>query len=348
MDNKNFDTDRLILNDFSGLITPDERLVLDSWIAENTENKRYHSEQKKLWNLFTLHRQMHQIDEHKAFLNTSRKLFSSKKTDFMIWLQRVAAILLLPVLIISGAYFFSVRNQNRQYSSVYNTVETPLGMRSDLILPDGTKVWLNAGSKLSYPVIFDSKNREVRLIGEAYFEVKKDKKWRFRVIARDLDIQVTGTTFNCNAYLENDQIQTALIEGQVIVTNEKTKLFKVLSPGELATLSRKDQLLTTTKTDLEKHIAWKNGKLLFKDDKMGTVLEKLQRWYNVDFEIVDKEISDYIYTATFIDESLDQALKMLSLSAPVSYTISVRSKQENQTFTKQKIKLFRKRKYNTN
>ncbi|MBK5215143.1 MAG: DUF4974 domain-containing protein [Flavobacteriaceae bacterium] len=342
MDKERLDINQLIVNDFSGKIIPEEKVLLDQWITEGIENQRYYSEQKKLWNLFTLHQKMQNIHERKAYQKISSQLFSKKKVDFLNHVQRIAAILLLPVLIISAIYYYSERNHTEQFSSVYNTVETPLGMRSGLTLPDGTKVWLNAGSKLSYPVLFSPKFREVKLIGEAYFEVKKDKNWPFLVNSGNMNVFVTGTTFNCNAYPENDQMQTVLVEGQVTVTNVSATATKVMEPGELAVFRKNTQQITKTKIDVEKYIAWKNGKLMFREDKMNLVVEKLERWYNVEFIIEDKEISDYIYTATFIDESLDQVLKMLSLSAPIRYTVSERSKKEDQTFTRQTVKLFKK------
>lgn len=342
MDKESLDKDQLLAQEFSGLITPEDRVLLENWRGESAENQRYYSEQKKLWNLFSLQQKMQAIDEKRAYQHVSSKLFTPK-INWWASVQRIAAILLLPVLVVSGIYFFSQKQHKEQYSCVYNTAETPLGMRSSLILPDGTKVWLNAGSKLTYPVLFSDKYRTVKLIGEAYFEVKKDKNWPFVVTADNMNIIVAGTTFNCNAYPENNQIQTVLVEGQVTVGNVSATSTKVMEPGELAIFRKNTQQITKSKVDLEKYIAWKSGKLLFREDKMNLVVEKLQRWYNVDFEIMDKEISDYIYTATFVDESLDQVLKMLSISAPIRYTVSVRDKQEDQTFARQTVKLYKKK-----
>ena len=342
MEKEIFDIDQMITNRLLGTITPDENGLLDDWIAVKVENQRYYSEQKKLWDLFTMHQKMHQIDERKAYQKISKQLFSSKKTSLFTYIQRIAAILLLPVVIVSAIYIFSEKTSRKQFATVYNTAETPLGMRSSLILPDGTKVWLNAGSKLSYPVLFDEKFREVSLEGEAYFEVKKDKKWPFLVHSGSMNIIVSGTTFNCNAYPENDQIQTVLVEGQVTVANESATLVKELQPNELAIFDKSNQQISKSKINPEKYIAWKSGKLIFRDDKMNLVVEKLERWYNVEIEIKDKEIADYVYTATLIDESIDQVLKMLSLSAPIRYTLSVRSKQSDQTFEKQTVRLYKK------
>ncbi len=343
MDNERLDIDQLIENDFSGQTTPEEQQFLDQWLSESVENKRYYTEQKKLLKLFVMQQQMQKIDEQRAYQKVSAQLFAKKKLSFLAQLQRIAAILLLPVIVISAIYFFSEKTSRTQHAMVYNTAETPLGMRSSLILPDGTKVWLNAGSKLSYPVLFSDKFRAVSLEGEAYFEVKRDKKWPFMVHSGNMSIVVLGTTFNCNAYPENSVIETVLVEGQVTLVNSSATVSKELLPGELAIFKKENQEITKTKTDLEKYIAWKSGKLMFREDKMDVVVEKLERWYNVDFEIKDKEISDYVYNATFIDESLDQVLKMLSLSAPIRYTVSVRSKQVDQTFEKQTVKLYKKK-----
>lgn len=342
MDKERLDIDQLMMNDFSGRLTPDDRQLLDQWVDENRENQHKYTEQKKLWNLFTLHQKMQKIDEKRAYQKVATRLFAPKKYNFILQLQRIAAILLLPVLIVSGLYYFAAQNQSKDYSAVYTTTETPLGMRSSLILPDGTKVWLNAGSKLSYPVIFSDKFRAVSLNGEAYFEVKKNKKWPFWVSAGNMNIVVSGTAFNCNAYPENNEIQTVLVEGQVTVMNESATVSKELQAGELAVFSKRTQQISRIKTDSQKYIAWKNGKLVFKEDPMNLVVEKLERWYNVEFDIKDKEISEYIYTATFMDESLDQVLKMLSLSAPIRYSVSVRHKKEDQTFEKQTVRLYRK------
>lgn len=342
MEKEKFDINQLIANRLLGTISDEENLFLDDWIEQSIENQRLYSEQKRLWNLFEIHQKVQKIDERKAYQKISNQIFSRKKINALGWIQRVAAVLLLPVIVASGLYFYSEKTTRNQFTTVYNTVETPLGMRSSLTLPDGTKVWLNAGSSISYPVLFANDSRKICLIGEAYFEVKKDKNWPFVVSTKNMNVLVTGTTFNCNAYPENDQVQTVLVEGEVTLSNHSSTELSTMHPGELAVFNNYNQQITKTKTDLQKYIAWKSGKLMFRDDKMNKVVEKLERWYNVEFEIEDPEIANYVYTATFINESLDQVLKMLTLSAPIRYTISERNKQADQTFAKAKVKLYKK------
>jgi len=343
VEKEKFDINQLIANRLLGTISDEENLFLNDWIGQSIENQRFYLEQKSLWNLFEIHQKVQKIDERKAYQKISDQLFIKKKINVLGWIQRIAAILLLPVVIASVYYFYLQKANHNQISTVYNTVETPLGMRSSLTLPDGTQVWLNAGSSISYPVLFANNSRKVSLTGEAYFEVKKNKKWPFIVSAKNMDIIVSGTTFNCNAYPENNQIQTVLVEGAISLTNSSATVNVSMTPGELVTFSSSDQKVVKIRTDLQKYVAWKSGKLMFRDDKMNKVVEKLERWYNVEFDIEDKEIEDYIYTATFVDESLDQVLKMLSISAPIRYTISERNKQEDQTFAKSKVKLYKKR-----
>lgn len=342
MENQRFDIDELITSYLIGSISSEENSSLNDWLQQSVENQRYFSEQKGLWELFETHKKIQRIDEQKAFRKISNQINESPKVGFFGYFQRAAAILILPLIAFSVFYYNKQKVDHLQVAQVTNTVETPLGMRSSLILPDSTKVWLNAGSKISFPVVFSNEKRLVSLSGEAYFEVKKNKKWPFVVATKNISVLVTGTTFNCNAYPENDQVQTVLVEGEVTIANSSATALKSLNPGELAVYNKKDGQITKKKTDLQKYIAWKNGKLMFRDDKMDKVVEKLERWYNVEFIIADKEIADYVYTATFVDESLDQVLKMLSISAPIRYTISDRKKQSDDTFERAVVKLYKK------
>lgn len=342
MENQRFDIDELITSYLIGSISSEENSALNNWLQQSVENQRYFSEQKGLWELFETHKKIQRIDEQKAFRKISNQINESPKVGFFGYFQRAAAILILPLIAVSVFYYNKQKVDHLQVAQVTNTVETPLGMRSSLILPDSTKVWLNAGSKISFPVVFSNEKRLVSLSGEAYFEVKKNKKWPFVVATKNISVLVTGTTFNCNAYPENDQVQTVLVEGEVTIANSSATALKSLNPGELAVYNKKDGQITKKKTDLQKYIAWKNGKLMFRDDKMDKVVEKLERWYNVEFIIADKEIADYVYTATFVDESLDQVLKMLSISAPIRYTISDRKKQSDDTFERAVVKLYKK------
>ncbi|TRW25985.1 DUF4974 domain-containing protein [Flavobacterium zepuense] len=160
-----------------------------------------------------------------------------------------------------------------------NTLSTPKGGQYQLILPDGSHVWLNAASSLKYPVAFNGTERKVELKGEAYFEVARDKAKPFRVSSGGQTVEVLGTHFNIMGYADETSIVTTLMEGSVKVS--KTGESKLLKPGQQA-LTRNRIMVQAADTDLA--IAWKNGRTYFKDADIATIMRSLSRWYNVDIE----------------------------------------------------------------
>ena len=162
-------------------------------------------------------------------------------------------------------------------ANVYNTVVTPKGGQYQLILGDGTKVWLNAASTLKYPVTFSGAKREIELSGEAYFEVAHDQHKPFRVISNGQTVEVLGTHFNVNAYPDEKVTRTTLLEGSVkVLAGEMSSRIK---PGEQVQF--KDGHLAIAQADIEEAIAWKKGFFYFKDDDIQTVMRQLSRWYDV-------------------------------------------------------------------
>jgi len=323
-----------------GELTPPEKKELEEWL-QIPQNKIDYLEHKKLWNSIEDFRRMTKINKEKARKKVERQL-SDKITGIQIFrnLERIAAILFIPLLLSTVWYFF-IRDFSGITSNdtIYNTVEIPLGMRSSMTLPDGTSVWLNAGSSLKYPVPFEKNERQVELTGEAYFDVQEDKTKPFIVSTVNVNIKVLGTSFNCCAYPGENNIETALVEGKIEISAKNGKDISVMKPGELATFSKNENKIVVTNANLDKYVAWKSGKLLFRDDPMEKVLEKLGRWYNVEFQVENEEILGYIYSATFTGESLDQMLKMFSLSAPIQYQLLQRNKRNENEYEKQVIKL---------
>lgn len=167
-----------------------------------------------------------------------------------------------------------------------NEVTVPFGKKTTLILADGTKVWLNAGSRFAFPQTFSGKNREVYLEGEAYFEVTKNKKQPFIVSTQKIDVEVLGTKFNLSAYQSDNFCETVLLEGAVKV-QDKGKLFNdniYLSPNQKATYyCDKKELIRTKATDAEMYMSWINGWYQFSNENLISVLDKLERYYNIRF-----------------------------------------------------------------
>ncbi|NQV75056.1 MAG: FecR family protein [Bacteroidetes bacterium] len=161
---------------------------------------------------------------------------------------------------------------------IYNKIETPIGGKYQVNLPDGSKVWLNSSSSLRFSALFNGDAREVELSGEAYFDVSKNKSKPFRVITKDQIVEVLGTQFNINSYSDEGPIKTTLIEGSVkIIYKDKVVL---LSPGQQ--FQPKELVAAVVEADTEEVVAWKDGYFVFKNEDIRSIMRKLSRWYNVE------------------------------------------------------------------
>lgn len=167
----------------------------------------------------------------------------------------------------------------------YNTVSTPKGGQYRIILPDGTKVWLNAASSIRFPTNFLPGERKVSISGEVYFEVTKNKHQPFRVISDAQILEVLGTKFNISAYPDQPHINTTLAEGSVKLGRIQTNTYQLLKPGEQAQMKVKDQSpAKITAADLEEVLAWKNDAFVFNNTPTDEVMKQMERWYNVELE----------------------------------------------------------------
>jgi len=216
-------------------------------------------------------------------------------------------------------------NQAKGQTSVlstlaYNTVSTPIGGQYHLTLTDGTNVWLNAASSITYPTAFTGAERKVEIIGEVYFEVAHNAAKPFRVQSNQQVVEVLGTHFNINAYGDENETKTTLLEGSVKVTGSNGTKF--IKPGQQAIL--KDNNLAITEANVEEAVAWRNGYFRFNDEKIGSVMRKLSRWYNIDVtfeggmpvEGFNGKISRY--------KNISQVLKMLEKTKAVHFKVEGR------------------------
>jgi len=189
-----------------------------------------------------------------------------------------------------------------------NTIETPKGGQYQVLLPDGSHVWLNSASKLIYPVSFSKKSvREVQLSGEAYFEITKDKAHPFIVKSLGQEVEVLGTHFNINSYQDEPGVKTTLLEGSVKIQQRSGRMV-VLKPGQQALGSSEGINVTTA--DVETSVAWKNGDFVFKQESLGSLMRQISRWYNVEVSYADESskavvLSGYISRSSNISAVLD-------------------------------------------
>jgi ferric-dicitrate binding protein FerR (iron transport regulator) len=181
-----------------------------------------------------------------------------------------------------GQLAYETSDQNSQQSVIqYNIISTPRGGQYQIVLADGSKVWLNAESSLKFPTRFEGKDRKVEILGEGYFEIAHNKSKPFMVSNGNMVIEVLGTHFNVNAYQDEDKIKVTLLEGSVNVLSNGEQL--KIKPGQQADI--KNGLMTLNQTvNVEEVMAWKNGKFYFEKADIKTVMKQIVRWYNVDVE----------------------------------------------------------------
>ena len=268
-------------------------------------------------------------------------------------LVRVAAFFILPIAIGYLAFFVFQKTAKIEPNVVFNEITAPMGSKTSISLGDGTHVWLNSGSKLRIPQKFEGNYREVQLTGEAYFDVKKDPAHPFIVKTNKLNIKVLGTSFNVKAYPEEGTIETTLVNGLVTITKSNQDLngkeAVYLKPKQRATFvketgnlilaeiekklvkeeikvkvdkKREEKIITTKDVDTEQFTAWKDDKLVFKNENFESLCIKLKRWYGVEINIKSESLKNYHYTGKLQKETINDVIKILQLTMPFNYEIN--------------------------
>jgi ferric-dicitrate binding protein FerR (iron transport regulator) len=207
---------------------------------------------------------------------------------------------------------------------VYNTLKVPYGKQFEIQLSDGTKVHLNAGTSLKYPVKFvDGKTRQVFLEGEAFFDVTSDKKHPFIVNAEALNVEVFGTEFNVSSYPEDSTTEVVLIEGSVALYNENETLKEgvTIVPGTKGSHDKNDQSISVEKVNIELYTQWMKGSLIFRNSSFETISKKLERHYNMKIINTNEQLDKEIFNASFKEEPIDIILSYFKNSYDIKYRI---------------------------
>ncbi|HEY6503238.1 MAG TPA: FecR domain-containing protein [Chitinophagaceae bacterium] len=266
----------------------------------------------------------------------------ARDNRYKIWIRRIAVAALLVITVGFASWLMRSKKEKRPLAVAANQNETVAskGIRSKIVLPDGSLVLLNSGTKLKYPDSFSDTSREVYLDGEAFFDIVKDSKHPFIVHTAGMDIKVLGTAFNVKAYPGDKQTETSLIRGsiEVIIKNESNDRF-ILSPSEKLVVMNKEtepETIADPTNELKPEIAiqrlkynaadstvdetqWVENKLVFNDESFSEVAVKMERWYNVEIEIRDNRLKEKRLTGNFEKETIDQALEALTITNSFSF-----------------------------
>ena len=273
---------------FEGNLSFDEENELFDILNKNDETRSYFNELEKEWTYS--HTPSEEAENAWNHLLSELKSSAPKQTStHIIPLHRrlVAAAAIALVLISSVATYVFIN----QYSKTenYYTCVAPMGGKAEVILPDGSHVWLNAGSNLRYSTLFNSDNRRVEINGEGYFEIAKHNGAKFTVSTKGYDVVIHGTKFNVSAYPEDSSITTTLLEGSVEVNREKESIF--MSPGETITLDKQSGKLTKTKS-VGKACAWVSNSAEYDNISLGELTKILSRRFDLDITIKSTTLED--------------------------------------------------------
>lgn len=327
----------------SGKATAEERRELEDWIKQSPDNNRYFQEMRNIWQVMHPAFNPSEIDIFEAEKNILANIATTKRNTVRILLtywQRMAAVLVIPLLILSTYLYLTRDNAPQDATIEYQEVRSPHGTFSEVRLPDGTNVWLNGGSTLKYPLAFRKGERNVFLNGEGYFEVHSDKENPFIVKTDQITLRATGTAFNIEAYSNDSITAVTMVKGKIDVAFGKSSP-KVIQPGERASFNNQTNQCLIAQTDPYKWYAWKDGLMIFRDDPLSYVFKRLELTFNVDIDLKDTSLANAPYRATFEYESLDEILRLLQLSAPIYFKQSKRVLNANGRYDKQKIEVYK-------
>lgn len=292
--------------------------TLKSWTEEQTDNKRLH---ELLSRIETSSRISEYADSVRDNIRVQLNTRIDKSTLRLRWLKLSAAAAAILVLIsISGyvSYNEGYKKQNCQLI----TLENPLGMKSSVVLPDGSKVTLNAGSRLSYPSAFIGKERKVDIKGEAYFEVTHDTGHPFIVNTDGIQVRVLGTKFNVKAYEDENNIEVTLTEGSVLVGVNNSKLSLQLEPAQQVRFNKIRKNLLKLDVNLNNYTTWKDGKFYFNGITFANIARQLERKFNVHIQIDSEKLKNTVFTGDFVrGENLEQILRIITMDKRIKYQI---------------------------
>ncbi len=371
-DNKEEGADRLILAFLTGELTHTEKEELEQWLNESAANKAYFKQINKLWKAAALSARNSKYNSNEAFQRVQYQIFEENKSQhgtgqktqgirntIVAEMMKWAAVIIISLATGAGLYYIVSDYSTISRAKAVSRIEVPLGAKSKVLLPDGTEVWLNAGSKLTYPVNYGKKSREVILSGEGYFKVIHNPAKPFIVNASKVSITALGTEFNVKAYPDENVVETILVKGSVVV--KKPESYEndqkhsgqsiILKPGQKARIYKKPEVtnkyvsipekekkdeskvstplqplkadkinLQVSNTSVE--TSWKDERWIVKGENLDELLVLLSRRFNIKITLLNQELSQYQFSGTIENETLEQVFKIMSLTIPMSYTIN--------------------------
>ena len=318
----------IIGKSLEGNISPDEEKALNEWINSSNTNKQLYFQIKELW--YHKQDQTNNSQAIAAYDKLINRIKFAEGIQAQSRVQRIssqvnqfvkyAAIIFFFISFSFLSYYYIIHESSK---NEFCTISVPKGNKSEIVLPDGSKIWLNNNSKLTYPKNFNQSVRQVELIGEGYFEIQRNVKVPFIVKTSDISIKVLGTKFNISAYPNDKFIETTLISGKVTVqSNENPEVISTLNPGESMTFDKLNNRAAIASVDTKFYTYWMKGEFVFKDERFETLAKRIERIYNVEITFDDPTLKEKTYTGDFkVDDNIYSILEIFkrSTSVPIEY-----------------------------
>lgn len=319
-----------IINYLEGKANKNEVLEVKIWLEQKENDSEIRQLLGEAWinSEIKLEGEKPQFDVmlnkiHEHFSNQKSKEYVIGKrpdlflTSFYKYFSRIAAIIVLPLILFSTYLYFTQDSFPDSYYSM-REIHTKPGVRTNIQLSDGTNVWLNDGTVLKYPEHFKGKTRTVHVDGEAYFEVESNKNKPFVVENPLMNTVVTGTKFNINAYSEDQFFEATLLEGKIHLQSETNEI--ELEPDQQIQYNAIANKMVRKSVNASNSAAWIHGKLIIYNEKLSVAIMKISRLYNVPIVIKDSKLNDYELTCTFENERIEQSLDLISQALPIKYS----------------------------
>lgn len=326
--NTHIEIDELIATYLSQGLEAEKLSELENWLKASPENQKHFQQMREIW-FSTISanekERYNKEDAYSRFLNRTRQIPQKEKTVKKPSLHKFfygAAAVALLCLISFASYRTGTEQVKKQFAEM--VVEAPLGSKTRLYLPDGTLVWLNAGSTITYSQGFGVEERKLKLSGEGYFEVTRNKQLPFEITTKELQLKVLGTKFNFRNYPEDEEVSVSLLEGKVCLRNYlKNDALCYLEPDQKAILNKKNGKLMVSASEARYTAEWTNGFLFFDEELLPDIIKELERSYNVKIYIEDESLKTFRFYGNFVrkEQTIQEILEMLASTGKLKYRI---------------------------
>lgn len=351
--------EQIISRFLEGTISDKESALFTAWLKESRENRRQYFAYKNVWLEAKRPDDQNFVDHswNRLRLRTilqenDRPILSRGWRDYLVRYSVAASIL---ILVGVSLYIGAVTRKLSRFEHTVHEIHVPLGSRTSITLPDGSNVWLNAGSTITYNAGFGRSNRDISLVGEAYFDVREQKNIPMMVQTRDINIRVLGTRFNVKSYPEENKTETTLVSGQIevlmssgdgptrtimlarnqrlIYSHDKNSVVfenaTKSAPADVITgednaperLDIRPGVVLSNVRNTHEYVSWKDGKLFFRAEPLKTLVPKLERFYNVNIYFKDPSIQETLYSGTLQNVTIEEVLRAISVSSGIRFEI---------------------------